>query len=223
MMLMLEATRKNGDEENFEMEGSIEDAIDSEQEGAPVASRNIPFDLPNGATTNKKKWKANLEVQGHRPIGDEGAVEARNQPRIDIDLDPRMPGTLEKAGVKWDIIDIFVDVNNLNKALKIGNQLGKEMGDQLTAFLKDNRDVFVWCHRDMVGIDPKVMYHHLNIDSEKREIRKKGRPISKERASVVQEEVDKLLVVGLIKKTSLPHGWPILCWLESPMRSKGHV
>lgn len=35
----------------------------------------------------------------------------------------------------------------------------------LVFFLCDNLDIFVWKHEDMVGIDPKVSYHHLKIDS----------------------------------------------------------
>lgn len=59
--------------------------------------------------------------------------------------------------------------------------------------MTDNLDVFAWCHSDMVGIDPKMMCHHLNIDPGRRGIRKKRRPISGEMAFVVQKEVDKQL------------------------------
>ena len=33
----------------------------------------------------------------------------------------------------------------------------------LTAFLRDNQDVFAWSHEDMPGIDPSIMVHKLNV------------------------------------------------------------
>lgn len=91
----------------------VEDATDSKQEGAPTDPRTAPFDLSNGASTRqneKKKWKANSEAQGYKPIGGVGTEEAQNQPKVDIDLDPRMLVTLEKAGATGDTIAILVNV-----------------------------------------------------------------------------------------------------------------
>ena len=33
----------------------------------------------------------------------------------------------------------------------------------LTAFLKDNQDVFTWSHENMPGIDPSIIVHRLNV------------------------------------------------------------
>ena len=33
----------------------------------------------------------------------------------------------------------------------------------LTAFLKDNQDVFTWSHENMPGIDPLIIVHRLNV------------------------------------------------------------
>lgn len=41
------------------------------------------------------------------------------------------------------------------------------IGEELETFLKANLDMFAWDHKDMVGIDSKIIHHRLNIDLEK--------------------------------------------------------
>ena len=33
----------------------------------------------------------------------------------------------------------------------------------LMTFLRDNEDVFAWSHEDMLGIDPSIIVHKLNV------------------------------------------------------------
>ena len=73
---------------------------------------------------------------------------------------------------------------------------------------------FAWSHADMVGIDPEVMCHRLNINPNKKGIRQKRRPVSGERAEALKEEVDRLLNVGLVKESFYP------MWLANPVLVK---
>ena len=66
----------------------------------------------------------------------------------------------------------------------------------------------------MVGIDPEVMSHHLNIDPTKKGMRQKRRPVSGERAQALKEEVDRLLGAKLIKESFYP------TWLANPVLVK---
>ena len=59
--------------------------------------------------------------------------------------------------------------------LKLEKIFPKELREAISTFLKDNLDVFTWKHSDMEGIDPKVMCHHLNLDSDKKSVRQKRR------------------------------------------------
>lgn len=52
----------------------------------------------------------------------------------------------------------------------------------------------------MVGVDPKVMYYHLNILPNKKGVRQKRHLISGKRVEALKEEVDRLFDVGLIKE-----------------------
>lgn len=57
-----------------------------------------------------------------------------------------------------------VDPLDPTKLLHEGKSLSSEIKDRLKDFLCRDLDIFTWRHEDMVGIDPKVDYHHLKID-----------------------------------------------------------
>ena len=44
------------------------------------------------------------------------------------------------------------------------------MRTRLIRFLKENLDVFAWRHEDMLGIDPEVIQHKLNVNPERKPI-----------------------------------------------------
>ena len=110
-----------------------------------------------------------------------------------------------------DTVEVQVTPGSDDKVLKIGSRLSPEVRSKLLKFLKANLDVFSRSHEDMIGIDPAVMCHHLNIDPTKKGARQKRRPISGERAEALQEEVDRLMKVGLVKESFYP------TWLANPV------
>ena len=95
--------------------------------------------------------------------------------------------------------------------LQIGSQLEPEFRQKLIEFLKANLDVFTWSHNDIVGIDPEIMCHHLNINLYRRGVRQKRRAVCGKRAETLKEEVDRLLKVGLVKESFYPK------WLANPI------
>ena len=50
------------------------------------------------------------------------------------------------------------------KTCKIGSALTRQFKEDLIAFRREHHDVFAWSHKDMHGINPSVIVHHLNID-----------------------------------------------------------
>jgi len=56
----------------------------------------------------------------------------------------------------------------------------------------------------MTGIDPKVITHKLNIESNYKPVRQKRRKFAPERNAVVNEEVDKLLEMKMIREVMYP-------------------
>ena len=74
----------------------------------------------------------------------------------------------------------------------------------LTAFLRDNQDVFAWSHEDMLGINPSIIVHKLNVSPSFPSIRQKKRVFAQERDRAIVEEVRKLLEVDFIREVYYP-------------------
>ena len=54
---------------------------------------------------------------------------------------------------------VFLNDSNQERTTKIGTLVSPTVRQELTAFLRSNRDVFAWTHEDMPGIDPSVIVH----------------------------------------------------------------
>ena len=50
------------------------------------------------------------------------------------------------------------------KVLKIGTTLPNFEKEKMISFLRANQDVFAWKHKDMLGIDKKIIQHRLNVN-----------------------------------------------------------
>lgn len=122
-----------------------------------------------------------LSLMGNLENKEDGAPSVKDMvvedPRnFNIYLDPRIPLPTEKTGAAEDTIYILVDGNDPNKFLKIGSQLSPMLRKMLMEFLLKNLDIFALSLSDMVGIDPEVMCHHLNIYPNRKGVRQK-RPL----------------------------------------------
>ena len=73
---------------------------------------------------------------------------------------------------------------------------------------------FAWKHSDMEGIDPAIMCHHLNLDSDKKPVRQKWRAMDVKRYRALKDEVDKFLACDFSKESNYPS------WLANPVLVK---
>ena len=78
--------------------------------------------------------------------------------------------------------------------------LSNEEREQLRLVLLNNLDVLAWNHSDMVGINPTVASHELNIILTGKPIRQKVRHFHSNRHQIIQMEVDNLLKASFIKE-----------------------
>ena len=76
--------------------------------------------------------------------------------------------------------------------------------DKIIELLKKNLDIFTWTHKDIPGIDNKVIEHRLNVDPTKKLIQQKRRVFAPKRKKVVMEEVEKLLAANFIREVFYP-------------------
>ena len=72
----------------------------------------------------------------------------------------------EKPEIQKDepIKDVILDSSEPTKVVKIGANLNEDIKINLAYLLKEYKDVFAWSHKDIPGIDTKVISHYLTVD-----------------------------------------------------------
>ena len=120
------------------------------------------------------------------------------------ELDPRDEIERLKVETSDDLVPIVLDESKPDQVVKIGTRLPLAIKTQLTAFLREFKDVFAWTHADMPGIDPEVIVHRLNDDPKVAEKVQARRTFNPERYLAINEEVEKLLTANFIREAKYP-------------------
>ena len=96
--------------------------------------------------------------------------------------------------------DISLEEGNPEKFTRIGKSMKEKTKQDLVQFLRKSIDVFAWSHEDMLGIDPSVITHCLNVHSSSKPVRQKKRVFASERDNAIKEEVQKLTIAQFIQE-----------------------
>ena len=59
--------------------------------------------------------------------------------------------------------EVLLDDSDHERTTKIRTLASPDIRQELTAFLRSNRDVFAWTHENMPKIDPSIIIHRLNV------------------------------------------------------------
>ena len=102
-----------------------------------------------------------------------------------------------------DLVKVTIG-DDLEKFFQIGSQLPQQEREELLEFLKQNIDVFAWNTYEALGVDPKFICHHLNVNPLIAPKKQPPRRTSKEHAGAIREEVGRLKQVGAIKEVFYP-------------------
>ena len=97
--------------------------------------------------------------------------------------------------------DVLLQENDHEKFTKIKTGMKEKMKQNLVQFLKKSIDVFAWSHEDMLGIDPNIITHRLNVYPSSKPVRQKKRVFAPERNNAIKEEVQKLTTTQFIEKS----------------------
>ena len=100
--------------------------------------------------------------------------------------------------------EIVLNDSKPDQMTKIGTLTSPTICQALMTFLRDNRDVFSWSHEDMLGINPSVIVHRLNVSPSFSPICQKKRVFAPERDQVIAEEVHKLQEANFIREVYYP-------------------
>ena len=101
--------------------------------------------------------------------------------------------------------DVPLDKSNPEKFTRIGTSMEEKTKQELVGFLKQSIDVFAWSHEDILGIDPPVITHHLNVSSSCKLVHQKKRVLAPERDNAIKEEVHKLITAEFICEVYYPN------------------
>ena len=97
-----------------------------------------------------------------------------------------------------------IALDGSEKFTYVSTLLSSEDKKQLQHVLLGNTYVFTWSNSDIVGIDPTLASHKLNIIASTKPIRKKIRCFHPDRHRIIQTEVDNLLRAGFIRELKYP-------------------
>ena len=105
---------------------------------------------------------------------------------------------------------------NVHKPVSISASLSVEERMHLVELLKEYQDVFAWQYDEMLGIDPELVAHSLNVESGTRPVVQPMRTFHPEVEAQITQEVKKLLSAGFIKPIQHPR------WLSNivPVKKK---
>ena len=59
--------------------------------------------------------------------------------------------------------EVLLDDSKPERTTKISILASLLVRQALMTFLRENKDVFAWCHEDMPGINPSIIVHRLNM------------------------------------------------------------
>ena len=62
-----------------------------------------------------------------------------------------------------ELKEVTLDDSRPERKTRMGTLASSLVRRALTAFLRDNQDMFAWSHKDMLGIDPSIIIHRLNV------------------------------------------------------------
>ena len=103
-----------------------------------------------------------------------------------------------------ELEEVVLDESRPGRTTRMGTLASPMIRQDLAGFLRMNQDVFVWSHEDMLGINPLIIVHRLNVNLASSPIRQKKRVFAQERDKAVAEEVRKLLEAGFIREVYYP-------------------
>ena len=63
-----------------------------------------------------------------------------------------------------ELEEVTLDKSRPERTTRMGTLASQPIRQTLAVFLKTNQDVFAWSHEDMLGIDPSVIVHRLNVN-----------------------------------------------------------
>ncbi|GKU88075.1 hypothetical protein SLEP1_g2380 [Rubroshorea leprosula] len=138
-----------------------------------------------------------------------------NQQTMSIsDIEHRPEGIEQKAEPIEPLEIVHLNPDVPERTVKIGTKLTEEERAKLLEFLRVNQDVFVWTTDEMLGIPAELTVHKLSTYPTKRPVVQKHRLFGPEKQAAIDDEIQKLLQAGFIKRVEYSE------WVSNPVLVK---
>ena len=96
-----------------------------------------------------------------------------------------------------EVINLANESEN-EKPVKIGVNFPKDMKPELTALLKEFKEIFAWSYQDMLGLDTEIVMHRILVKPECPPVRQALRRMKFEIILKIKEEVEKQLKASFL-------------------------
>ncbi|GKU90939.1 hypothetical protein SLEP1_g4880 [Rubroshorea leprosula] len=130
------------------------------------------------------------------------------------DIEYRPEGVEQKAELVEPVETMPLNPGVPERTVKIGTKLTGEERAELLEFLRNNQDVFAWTTDEMPGILAELTVHKLSTDPTKRPVVQKRRLFGPEKQAAIDEEIQKLLQAGFIRRVEYSE------WVSNPVLVK---
>ncbi|GKV29735.1 hypothetical protein SLEP1_g38636 [Rubroshorea leprosula] len=146
--------------------------------------------------------------ENHKP------TELAQQTMSISDIEHRPKGVEQKAEPVEPVETVPLNPDVPDRTVKIGTKLTEEERAELLKFLRDNQDVFAWTTDEMPGIPAELIVHKLSTDPTRRPVVQKRRLFGPEKQVAIDEEIQKLLQAGFIRRVEYSE------WVSNPVLVK---
>ena len=97
------------------------------------------------------------------------------------------------------IIKIDISTNfEIVEEIMLGSSCSPEEVNAYKALFQEFCDIFMWSYTEILGLDPSIMEHHINIWPDVALVCQKQWPIHPSKVAVVKAEIEKLRTVVFI-------------------------
>jgi len=93
---------------------------------------------------------------------------------------------------------------NPPRVVKVERDMPLQERELLVSLLKEYKDVFIFNPGEMLGLDPVITEHHLNVDPAHKPVAQKNRHMGAKPCIAAAKEVQRLLDTGFIRECKHP-------------------
>jgi hypothetical protein len=174
--------------------GAIAPVAEAEHHNPSEAKKGVAWDplIPSGKDQLDEGRKANRKTNRFREaVPEYGGMRLA---QLEDAIDPAVRNSMEVIRRKQYRTFQTGD----GKEFFMGNSLPSPQEKSIQELLAEYTDVFAWKHEDLVGVNPLLGEHSIDLMLGARSIRQRQHRMNPVYSLMVKEEIDRLLSAGII-------------------------